>query len=157
MTATKHFEYELEHHYPGADRQRFWDMFVDHEAWSRSDLLPGQMAVIEPGDGHPLGTGAVRSVTTGRMVITEDIVEARAPELFRYEARDGSMPVLDFGGELRLEQQPDGVLARYRGGFNPKYPGTGRPLRFVLRLAQRTALRRLGRAYAEHTTPSVSR
>lgn len=149
MPGTKKAQYEIEHFYPGFDRQQFWDLFVDNDGWTKSDILPGEISIVEPGEGHPQGRGAVRSVQSGRLTITEDIVGFRAPECFSYASRNGSMPVNDFGGELRLDEREGGVLARYKGGFNPKYPGTGWILKRVLRAAQRSAFRGLGRAYAD--------
>ena len=84
MTAAKQFHYELEHYFPDVERPSFFDFFLHHEAWSASDLLPGEIRVLEPGQGHPLGAGAVRSVTTGSMVITEDVVGFRDGEYFHY-------------------------------------------------------------------------
>ena len=150
MTAAgaKAFQYDLEHFFPSADRQKVWDLFVDHEAWTSSDILPGAISVLEPGAGHPQDLGAVRRVVSGRLSITEDVIGFRAPEYFGYATRDGSLPVNDFGGELFLEQRADGLLARHQGGFNPKYVGTGRVLRLLLARAQRSAFRGLGKAYA---------
>lgn len=143
----KQRHYDLEYTYPNVDRQRYWDLFVDHEAWSESDLLPGTITITEPGDGHPQGLGAVRTVQAGSMTITEDIVGFRAPEYFAYATRNGSLPVDDFGGEMTLIQQPDGLLVKYRGDFTPKIPGTGPILAAFLRSRQRSVLRALGKAY----------
>ena len=144
----KKVQYEVEHVYVDVDQQKFWDLFVDHEAWSESDLLPGVITIIEPGEGHPQGVGAVRSVVAGRLKVTEDILAFEPPGYFRYSARDGSFPVDDFGGELFLDERADGLVARYRGGFNPKYPGTGRLFRFLFRSSMKMSLSKLGKAYA---------
>lgn len=146
--SAKKIQYEIEHFYPGFNRQKFWDLFVDHEGWSASDLLPGEISIVEPGEGHIQGAGAVRCVVSGPMTIIEDIVGFEPPAYFSYASRNGSMPVNDFGGELFLEQREDGVLARYRGGFNPKDPGTGDRFRQVFRSAQESAFLGLGQAYA---------
>ncbi len=145
--STKQIQYEIEHFYPGFDRQKFWDLFIDHEGWSNSDLLPGQISIVKPGEGHPQGAGAVRSVASGPMTIIEDIVGFKPPAYFSYASRNGSMPVNDFRGEFVLEQRSDGVLARYKGGFNPKEPGTGEQFRHVFCSAQESALLGLGQAY----------
>ncbi len=147
MDDTKTTLYEIEHFYPGFDRQKFWDLFVDNEGWSRSDILPGQISIIKPGRGHPQGAGGVRAVSSGSMNIIEDVVGFQPPEYFSYASRNGSMPVNEFGGTLFLEQRDDGLLARYRGGFNPKYFGTGWLFRRIFRAAQKSAFRGLGRAY----------
>ncbi len=147
MPDTKTTRYDIEHFYPGFNRQKFWELFVDHEGWSKSDMLPGQISIVEPGEGHPQGRGAVRSVKSGRMTITEDVVGFRAPEYFSYASRDGGMPVNHFRGELHLAERDGGVLALYSGGFVPKYPGTGWIFKRIFRAAQRSAFRGLGREY----------
>ena len=157
LETSKKIHYELEHLYPEVDRQKFWDLFVDHDAWSRSEVLPGTITIVKPGDGHPQGAGAIRSVGAGRMSITEDVVGFRPPEYFEYATRNRSLPVDNFGGELHLEDGNDGLLVRYRGSFNPKYPGTGRLLRYIFRSRQRSVLRGLAEAYdtydgARHAT-----
>lgn len=147
MENTKKIHYELEYFYPNVDQQKFWDLFVDHEAWSKSDFLPGKIIILKPGKDHPQGEGAVRSVVTGSLNIKEDIVGIRSPEYFSYATRNGSLPVNDFGGELFLEEHKDGLLARYKGSFNPKYFGTGWLFRYIFRSAQKSAFQNLGKAY----------
>ena len=146
---TRKIHYGIEHFYPGFDRQKFWDLFVDYEGWSKSDILPSEISIVTPGEGHPMGKGAVRKVVSGSMTIIEDIVGFQPPEYFSYASRNGAMPVNDFAGELFLEQRSDGLLARYKGGFNPKRFGTGWLLRIVFRRAQTSAFRGLGKAYEE--------
>ncbi len=147
MENTKKIHYELEYFYPNFDRQKFWDLFVDHEAWSKSDFLPGEIIIIKPGKDHPQGEGAIRSVVTGSLNIKEDIVGFHSPEYFSYATHNGSLPVDDFGGELFLEEQKDGLCARYKGSFNPKYFGTGWLFRYIFRAAQKSAFQNLGKAY----------
>jgi len=147
MEDAKKFHYEIEQFYPNFDRQKFWDLFVDHEAWSKSDFLPGEIIILKQGKDHPQGEGALRSVITGSMKIKEDIVGFQPPQYFSYSTHNGSMPVNDFGGELFFEEQKDGLLAKYKGSFNPKYFGTGWLFKHLLRLAQKSAFRSLGKAY----------
>lgn len=147
MGEARKVHYAIEHFYPGFDRKKFWDVFFDVEAWSKSDVLPGEISIIKPGKDHPQGTGAVRCVTSGSMTIIEDIVEFRPPEYFRYATRNGSLPVNDFGGELILEDHDDGLLAKYQGGFNPKYSATGWLFKYIFRRAQKSAFKGLGEAY----------
>ncbi|GAA0411150.1 hypothetical protein GCM10009133_19500 [Cocleimonas flava] len=147
MDNTKKVYYEIEYFYPDVDQQKFWDMFFDYEAWSKSDILPGEISIIKPGKDDPLGVGAVRSVISGSLNITEDIVGFRPPEYFSYATRNGSMPVNDFGGELFLEVYKGGLLSKYKGGFNPKYFGTGWLMKYVFRRAQKSAFIGLGKAY----------
>lgn len=147
MKTTKKIQYEFEYFFPSVDRQKLWDLFVDHEAWSKSDLLPGEITILKPGKDHPQGEGATRSVAAGSMNITEDIVGFRSPEYFSYATHNGALPVNDFAGEMFFEQQGGGLLAKYKGGFNPKYFGTGWLFKIFLRSAQMSAFRKLGKAY----------
>lgn len=155
MKKTRKIHYELEHFYPDVDRKKFWDMFVDPEAWSKSDLLQGEITIIKPGEEHPQGLGAVRILTTGSMKIKEEIVGFRPPEYFSYATYNGSLPVNDFGGELYFEEQKDGLYAKYKGSFNPKYWGTGWLFKYLFRSAQKSAFRSLGKAYEANYEPVV--
>lgn len=153
---TRKFHYGIDHFYPGFDRQKFWDLFVDYEAWSKSDILPSEISIVEPGEEHPMGKGAVRKVVSGSMIILEDIVGFQAPEYLSYASRNWDMPVNDFQGELFLEQEQDGLRARYKGSFNPKHFGTGWLFRIIFRRAQSAAFRGLGQAYeARYGSPGV--
>ena len=143
----KKYKYKIEHFYPGFDQKKFFNMFVDHEAWTKSDLLPGDITILKPGKVHSQGLGAVRQVISGNMTIIEDIVGFESPNLFQYSSRNGSMPVNDFGGMLVLVPKDDGVLAKYEGGFNTRYFGTGRLFRFLFRRGQKTAFANLEKAY----------
>jgi len=145
--ATRKFHYGIDHFYPGLDRQKFWDLFVDYEAWSKSDILPSEISIVEPGEGHPMGKGAVRKVVFGSMIIIEDIVGFQPPGYFSYASRNGDMPVDEFLGELFLEQEQDGLRVRYKGSFNPKHFGMGWLFRIIFRRAQSAAFRGLGQAY----------
>ena len=147
MDSTKKYQYEFDHSFPGYDRQKFWEVFVDNEAWSESEIMPGEIIIDIPGEGHPQGVGAVRTMVAGSTRIQEDIVGFRPPEYFHYETRDGSLPVNDFGGEFFLEERNDKLFVKYRDGFNAKYPFTGRLIRFLMRMRQRSVLLNLGEAY----------
>ena len=147
MESTKKIHYEFEYFFPDVDRKKLWDLFVDHEAWSKSDVLPGEITILKPGYGHPQGEGATRSVSAGSMTIKEDIVGFRSPEYFSYATHNGGLPVNDFVGEMFFEEKKDGLLAKYKGRFNPKYFGTGWLFKIFLRSAQRSACRDLGKAY----------
>ena len=93
-------QHVVEQFYPGFDRRKFWEFFVDYEGWSKSDILAGEISIITPGEGHPMGKGAVRSVVSGSMTISEDVIAFQQPVYFAYASRNGVMPVNDFVGEL---------------------------------------------------------
>lgn len=139
--------YVVEQFYPGFDRQKFWELFVDYEGWSKSDILAGEISIVTPGEGHPMGKGAVRKVVSGSMTITEDVVAFQEPVYFAYASRNGVMPVNDFVGELFLEQRPDGLATTYKASFNPRYFATGWLFRIVFRRAHVSFFQALGKAY----------
>ncbi|MDV7141486.1 hypothetical protein R3X27_02205 [Tropicimonas sp. TH_r6] len=149
MPDTRKMRSEIEHFYLGFDRKKFWDMYVDYEACSRFDILPSEISIVKPGDGHPMGKGAVRKVVSGAMIIIEVIVGFRPPEYFSYASRNDAMPVNDLAGELFLEERPEGLLARYKSAFNAGYFGTGWFFRILFRRGQAAALQGLGQADAE--------
>lgn len=127
------FSFEVEHFYPNFDQQKFWDFFVDHEWYSQSDLMQGEIIVDKPGEDHPQGLGAVRRIVIGNINLTEDVVGFDAPRYFSYAVHHGGMPVNDYRGEFFLEPKDGGILWKYRGNFNPKYFGTGLFFKYFLR------------------------
>lgn len=150
--------YRVERFYPGVDRQKFWDMFVDYEGWTNSDILAGKISILSPGEGHPMGRGAVRTVLSGSLSITEDIIAFQPPAHFVYASRNGAMPVNDFLGELFLVSRPDGLALTYLASFNPKVRGTGWLFRLLFRRAHVSVFRALGEAYAaRHGAPGTGR
>lgn len=147
MKKTKKIQYSLEHFYPDFDRQKFFDLFVDPKAWSESDILQGTITINKPGKDYPQGLGAIRTLQTGSMSIKEDIVGFESPKYFSYATYNGSLPVNDFGGELFFEEKDGGVLIKYKGGFNPKYFGTGWIFKYFFSSAQKGVFKKLGQAY----------
>lgn len=150
MDNPKKIHYELAHFYPNFNRQKFFDLIVDHEAWTNSEFLP-EIRIIKPGKNHPLGLGAVRLVISGRMNIKEDVIGFESPNYFSYTSHNGSMPVNDFSGELFLEDKNGGVFVKYKGSFNPKYFGTGWLFKYLFQSAQKSAFRNLGKAYQAYS------
>lgn len=149
MADIRRHRYEVEQVIPNADRQKLWDLFVDPEAWSTSNRLPGKLVIVSPGKGHPQGIGAVRKVMSGSMTIIEDIVGFQPSEYFSYISRNGDMPVNDFAGEVFFEKHPNMVVVRYRAAFNAKYFATGWLFKIIFRRAHKSALRGLALDYAD--------
>ncbi len=117
--------FEVTHLYPDFDQQKFWDFLVDHEWYSKSSLMPGEITLERPGEHHSHGVGAVRRIKIGSIDLVEDIVGSEAPGYLAYAVRDGGMPVNAYRGETFLEQRGDGLHLRYRGTFERKFFGTG--------------------------------
>ncbi len=120
-------EFEISHFYPNVDPQLFWDFLVDHQWQSKSSIMPGEVTIDKPGDGHPQGLGAVRRITIGNIDLTEDVVGFEPPRYIGYQVHEGGsgMPVRGYRGEMFLEAQVDGLVFRYRGTFETRLWGTG--------------------------------
>lgn len=39
MKNTKKINYELKYFYPNFDQEKLWNLFVDYQAWSKSEFL----------------------------------------------------------------------------------------------------------------------
>lgn len=126
MANSKLVSFEVSHFYPNLEPQKFWDFFVDHEWYTQSDIMQGEIILDKPGKDHPQGLGAVRRIIIGDSInLTEDIVGFDVPNYFCYAIRDGGMPINKYKGEIFNESKDGGLLLRYKGSFEPKYFGTG--------------------------------
>jgi len=63
--------------------------------------------------------------------------------------------VLNFAGELFLEERKDRLLAKYKGDFNPKYFGTGWLFKRVFPRTQKSTFKDLGKAYEDYYAPCI--
>lgn len=133
MAVSKQYSFEIEHFYDAIDTQKFWDFFVDHDWYSKSDIMPGEVIIDKSGEGHPQGLGAVRTLKIGDMQLTEDIVGFQSPNYFSYAVHEGGMPVNHYQGEFFFEPKDGGMLWKYRGHFDRKFFGTGLFFRYFLR------------------------
>ncbi|WP_042506993.1 hypothetical protein [Algibacter lectus] len=66
--------FEFTHFYPGFEPKKFWDFHVDHEWYTKSDIMIGEISLLKEGQGHPSGLGALRKLTIGNIKLEEDIV-----------------------------------------------------------------------------------
>lgn len=149
MSNTNKVTYELEHFYPKFDRQKFFDLFIDYEAWTKSGLLP-EVQILNLGKDYPLGLGGVRLVVSGDMKIEEEVVGFQYPEYFSYSSRNGDMPVDNFLGKILLEEKDGGVLIKYEGSFNPKDSGFDPSMIEMFKAAQKSVFENLGKVYTEY-------
>lgn len=149
MTNTREITYELEHFYPEFDRQKFFDLFIDYEAWTNSELLP-EVQILKPGKEYPLGLGGVRLVLNGNMKIEEEVVGFKYPDYFSYASSNGAMPVDDFLGKVQFEEKDGGVLIKYEGSFNPKDSDFDPAIIDMFKAAQKSAFENLGKVYIEY-------
>ncbi len=123
--------FEFTHFYPGFEPQKFWDFHVDHEWYTKSDIMIGEISLLKEGQGHPSGLGALRKLTIGNIKLEEDIVGFDAPHYFSYAARPGGMPVKNYVGEFFFTSKNNGLELRYKGSFDPKPFGTNWLFKYI--------------------------
>lgn len=99
-----------------------WSLLADSTTWPH--WTPIERAVIDR-PAAPDGTGELRSFTTGRVVVHEEVVE-RVPEArLVYVLRSG-LAVKDYRAEITLQPAANGGTAiRWHTTFAPKTPGMG--------------------------------
>lgn len=146
MSNSNKVHYELEHFYPNFNREKFFDLLIDHEAWTSSELLP-EVQILKAGKDYPLGLGAVRLVNSGGMNIEEEVVGFQYPEFFSYVSANNAMPVNEFLGKMYLEEKDGGVLIKYEGSFSPKSSEADPALLEMFKAAQKSAFENLSEVY----------
>lgn len=125
--------FEFNHFYPEFKPHMFWDFHVDHEWYTKSDIMIGEIDLLKEGKDHSSGLGAVRKLTIGNIKLEEDIVAYDAPSYFSYAVREGGMPVKNYVEEFFFESKDNGLLLRYKGSFSPKPFGTNWLFKYIFR------------------------
>jgi uncharacterized protein YndB with AHSA1/START domain len=116
-----------------------WDVVSDHTGMPR--WTPFRRAVLEtPGQPHPNGVGAVRSLHLIGPPTREEVLEFEPPHRLRYRLLSG-LPFRDYTGELNIE--PEGIGSRLSTSvrFRTRVPGTQFFGPVAIRLATRAAAR----------------
>ena len=119
-----------------------WEKVSDH-CGMRRWLVPGMSVRLQrEGDPAPNGKGAVRVIEGAGVRAVEEVVEFEPPNRMVYVVLSG-FPIKEHRGEIRLA--PEGGTTRlvWTVGFDPRYPGTGGILRWIVRGVFSRGLRRL--------------
>ncbi|MBM7036882.1 hypothetical protein [Vibrio ulleungensis] len=142
VTQSKTYSFEINHLYNGIDAERFWTFLLDLDWYTQSDIMKGEMLLVEKGQKHPQGLGAIRRLTIDTIELTEKIVGFRPHEYFSYQVQPGGkgMPVHNYTGEFYLIPHKDGMMFRYVGSYQQKYFGTGALLKWLFRSRIKTML-----------------
>lgn len=105
------------------------------------------------GEPPPEGVGAIRLLTTGRVVVREQIVVFDPPRRVAYRLLEG-LPLRDYQAEITLEPAEDGgTTIRWRAEFAAKLPGTGGLFRRRLQKLFEELVERLASAASDYTGP----
>lgn len=128
-----------------------WEKVSDH-CGMRRWLVPGMSVRLQrEGEPAPNGKGAVRVIEGAGVRAVEEVVEFEPPNRMVYVVLSG-FPIKEHRGEIRLE--PEGGTTRlvWTVRFDPRYPGTGGILRWIVRGVFSRGLRRLEELIAAEET-----
>jgi hypothetical protein len=84
------------------------------------------------GEPAPGGVGAIRRLGTSWFATKEEIVEYDAPHYLAYTIL-GWAPMKDYRAIVSLDPHDGGTRITWAGAFEPRIPGTGRMLAWVLK------------------------
>lgn len=106
-----------------ADPAAVWSLLSDSASWPSWTPIE-HFELVAAGD--PDGLGEVRSFTTGRVTVREEIVERKQEKRLSYELL-GGLAVRDYRAEIDLAPSPEGrgTEIRWHTTFRPKVPGSG--------------------------------
>ena len=128
---------------PGA----VWSLAADsatYPDWGTWDAR----SLVREGSPPPEGLGAVRALTTGRIVVHEEIMVFEPPHRVGYRLLSG-LPLRNYEALITLEPADDGgTLITWRSEFSAKFPGTGGLFRRRLQALFEELVKRLAQSAA---------
>jgi hypothetical protein len=99
-----------------------WNVVSDHTGMTQ--WTPFRRAVLErPGQPHPNGVGAVRSLHLVGPPTREEILELQPPHRLRCRLLSG-LPFRDYTGEITIEPEGTGSRLSTNLCFRTRIPGT---------------------------------
>ncbi len=135
-------EIDLEAQVP-APREAVWKVYTDHVGW-QSWAGVQEVVLRQQGDPPPDGLGAIRVIRSRGIAIEEEVTAFTPPERMVYRMVAG-LPVRDYTGEVRFDEEDGATRVRWKVRFRPRVPGTGPLLRRILRRTLGDVLDRLER------------
>ena len=107
--------------------EQVWPWLSDTATWP--DWTPIELVTIEEA-GDADGLLEIRTFTTGRVTVREQVVEKVAAVSYAYILL-GGLAVKDYRAQIRLHPQASGTRIEWHTTFRPTVPGMG----FVYRRA----------------------
>jgi uncharacterized protein YndB with AHSA1/START domain len=104
-----------------ADPAAVWRLLGDSSTWP--SWTPIEAYAPERAGGER-GVGEIRSFTTGRVTVREEIVERDPGRRLTYTLLSG-LALRDYRAEIDLTPVPGGTAIRWHTTFTPKVPGAG--------------------------------
>lgn len=106
-----------------APPENVWRVLADSRTWPRWTPIE-EHTLVKPGGAD--GRGEVRRFKTGRIEVSEEIVEVRPSERLSYVLLEG-LAVKDYRADIDLTglERGRGTRISWHTTFRPKIPGTG--------------------------------
>ena len=104
-----------------ASPDEVWRLLDDSSTWPSWTTVEKH---ARERDAGPDGLGEIRTFTTGRYTIREEIVERAANRRLSYALLSG-LPLSDYRADIDLTPNGSGTDIRWHTTFRPKVPGTG--------------------------------
>lgn len=98
--------------------QVVWDCMTDYQGMVRWPLVD-KVEIWEKGKDHPNGKGCVREVTSGQILVREEITTFKPPHTLGYEILRINQPLEHKGGSINFEETAKGTLIRWESTFEP--------------------------------------
>jgi hypothetical protein len=118
--------------------EEVWPLLGEAARWRDWSFLT-RSGLVREGSPDPDGVGAVRVFTLYGIGSREEVVVWDPPHHLAYRILSG-FPVRDYRADVTLERTGTGTRIEWAGSFDPKWPGTGRLLGFLLpKMMQRFA------------------
>jgi uncharacterized protein YndB with AHSA1/START domain len=106
-----------------APPEAVWPLLADSATWPEWGPWD-EHSLDREGAPAPHGIGALRTLTTGRVSVKEEITAFEPPRLLAYRLLSG-LPVKDYKAEVMLSAEEGGTKIRWWAEFKPTVPGTG--------------------------------
>lgn len=138
----KHFDTEVAHQVlVDAPLELIWERLADHAGIG--DWFCYQGKLLQPGQGHPGGVGAIRQLTRLGERVVEEVVTFEPLKRMDYRLISGA-PVKFHFGRIELSQSADGrVWLDYSIRFAARIPGSQWFLRMLIGGRMRRGVERL--------------
>ncbi len=138
-----------------APREAVFALIADATSWPNWALpVIRQGSWLREGDPAPGGVGAIRRLGMTWYGAREEILEYDPPHYLAYTILS-RMPFRDYRAIVSVDRDGTGSRITWAGAFEPRIPGTGRLLSWLLRRLMGAMAGGLAR-YAETTTEGVA-
>ena len=101
--------------------QKVWSLIGDFTKSPGPDI---KVNVEKEGNPGTHGTGTIRTITIGKVCVTEILDTANPPHSFTYRILSGA-PMKEYRGVVHFESVDGATLIQWKADIKPKFPFTG--------------------------------